>query len=223
VSTRALVFDFDGLILDTETPSYTSWSAAFVAHGCEPPTIEEWALEVGAQQALDPIAMLRHRSGREIDADAIQRRRRAHRDDLLARESVRPGVEQWLDDARRLDLAVAIASSSETEWVADHLMRLGLRHRFAHLACYGESLRAKPEPDTYLAACAALEVAPAEAVALEDSPNGIVAAKRAGLRVVAVPNPVTAGMDLGAADLVIESLASRSLAAVLEALRYSNG
>jgi HAD superfamily hydrolase (TIGR01509 family) len=223
VIARALVFDFDGLILDTETPIYTSWSAIFTDHGCEPPTLEEWALEVGAQRALDPMAMLRDRSGRHVDADAVQRLRRAHRDDLLAREQVRPGVEQWLDDARRLGLAIGIASSSEHGWVESHLSRLGLRDRFSHLACYSEALRAKPEPDTYLAACAALGVTPTDALALEDSPNGIAAAKTAGLRVVAVPNGVTAGMDLEAADLVLESLASRPLAVVLDALANSRG
>ena len=110
---------------------------------------------------------------------------------------------------------LAIASSSEREWVEPHLRRLGLREHFTQFACYGRGLAPKPAPDTYVDACVRLGVSPADAIAVEDSPHGVDAARAAGLRVVAVPNPVTAQMDLSAADLVIASLAECSLADVL--------
>ena len=125
-------------------------------------------------------------------------------------------------DRRRAWRAVSASrslSSSEYEWVDEHLSRLGLRDRFAHLACYSENLAAKPAPDSYLEACARLGVRPGEAIALEDSPHGVDAARAAGLRVVAVPNAVTEQMDLSAADLVITSLAECSLADVLDSVR----
>jgi HAD superfamily hydrolase (TIGR01509 family) len=215
VTIRAVVFDFDGLILDTETSIYESWCRAFDEHGCAPLTIDEWAAEVGTVRGLDIIDLLEARADRPVNVDAMQERRRAHRDELLAAERARPGVVAWIDDARARGFGVAIASSSEHEWVEAHLTRLGLRDRFAHLACYSETLPAKPAPDTYLEACARLRVAPGDAIALEDSPHGVDAARAAGLRVVAVPNAVTEHMDLSAADLVISSLAECSLADVL--------
>jgi HAD superfamily hydrolase (TIGR01509 family) len=215
---RAVVFDFDGLILDTETSIFESWRRAFDEHGCAPLTIDEWAVEVGTVRGLDIIGLLEARAKRPVDIDAMQHRRREHRDDLLAAEIARPGVTAWIDDALARGFGLAIASSSEYEWVDEHLTRLELRGRFTHVACYSESLPAKPAPDTYLEACARLGVAPADALALEDSPHGIDAAHAAGLRAVAVPNPVTEQMDLSAADLVITSLAECSLADVLARL-----
>jgi HAD superfamily hydrolase (TIGR01509 family) len=215
---KAVVFDFDGLILDTETSIWTAWCAAFEAHGCEPPTIEEWSAEVGTVGALDIVAMFRARAGAHVDVDAMHSRRRAHREELLAQEVLRPGVDNWLAEAENRGLGIAIASSSEYEWVDRHLCRLGLRDRFGHVACHGPELAPKPAPDTYLDACAALQVAPKDALAVEDSPHGVSAARAAGLRVVAVPNPVTARMDLTHADLVLASLADRPLGQVLPLL-----
>lgn len=218
VSLEALVFDFDGLILDTETSVFEAWVAVFEEHGCEL-TLDEWLGEVGTRNALDLERMLAERSGRDdLDIDAIQARRRTDRDRRLAAEEIRPGVVTWLDAAAERGIALAVASSSEPEWVEPHLVRLGLRARFAHLACWDGTLRAKPEPDTYLAACDAIAVEPAAALAIEDSAHGVSAAKAAGMRVVAVPNGITAGMDFGRADLVVASLAELSLAEVLEAI-----
>ena len=114
------------------------------------------------------------------------------------------------------DLLTAIASSSPSDWVLPHLERLGLRERFAFVSCYDGGVAPKPAPDTYLAACAALGVRPVEAIAVEDSPHGITAAKRAGLRCVAVPHAITEQLDVTHADLVLRSLRDRSLRAVVE-------
>jgi HAD superfamily hydrolase (TIGR01509 family) len=215
---RAVVFDFDGLILDTESSIFASWCAAFAAHGCVPPTLDEWSVSIGTADALDVVALLRSRAPIELDVDAMQAERRAHRDRMLAMERVRPGVVEWIDEARARGMSCAVASSSEIEWVGPHLDRLGIRDAFTHLACWSTTLRAKPHPDTYLAACAALGVEPGDALAIEDSPNGIAAARAAGLRVVAVPNDITAHLDLSAADVQLPSLAACSLGDVMARL-----
>ena len=214
----AVVFDFDGLVLDTEVPVYASWCAAFEAHGAAPPTLEEWSAEIGTAGGLDLDAWLLERATRPVDLDAMHGARRAHRDQLLDRERVRAGVEAWIDEAEAAGLGVAIASSSPSEWVLEHLERLALRHRFTHVVNAGGALRAKPAPDTYLEACARLGVDAHDALAVEDSPNGIAAAKAAGLTCVTVPNTITEGLDLSAADLQLSSLAERTLAAVLDQL-----
>ena len=211
---HGLVFDFDGLILDTELPTYRAWAEIFRDHGCEPLTLEEWSAELGTQGRMDPVALLAARTGLQLDGEDVQRLRRARRDELLAEERVRPGVEAWLDEADRLGLPVAVASSSRIDWVGGHLERLGLTARFRHLSCFGDGLPAKPAPDVYLAACRTLGAEPAMALAVEDSPNGVAAAKAGGLRCVAVPNEVSAGLDLSAADLVLGSLADLSLSEV---------
>jgi HAD superfamily hydrolase (TIGR01509 family) len=212
---RAVVFDFDGLILDTEGPVLTAWQEAFAAHGCPPLTMEEWAEEIGTAGALDLVALLQARAKRIVDLDEMHERRRARRDELLAAELVLPGVLEWLDEADALGLEIAIASSSPPEWVEPHLIRLELRHRFATVVCCSGGIAAKPAPDTYLAACAAIDVPPGESLAVEDSPHGVTAAKHAGLRCVAVPHAITEQLDLSHADLRLRSLADVPLREVI--------
>ncbi|MDQ1519987.1 MAG: hypothetical protein QOI55_1060 [Actinomycetota bacterium] len=215
----AIVFDFDGLMLDTETPVYTSWSEAFEAHGT-PLTLEEWSAEIGTDGVLDLVALLHERATRPVDVRAMHETRRARRDEMLAGETLMPGVEQWLDDARAQGMGIAIASSSEIDWVGGHLARLGVRDRFGHVSCRDEHVPGKPAPDVYLRACDALGVAPGDAVAVEDSPNGIAAAKAAGMWCIAVPNAITAALDFSAADLVVRSLAEVPLKEALERLAH---
>jgi HAD superfamily hydrolase (TIGR01509 family) len=212
---RALVFDFDGLILDTEVPIFTAWHEQFVAHGCQPVTIEEWAVEIGTIGGLDMEALLVERATTKVDLVVAQEQRRARRDELLASETVRPGVHAWIRDAQLRGWPIAIASSSSRAWIDTHLGRLDIRDAFDVVVCAGDGFAAKPEPDTYLAACAALGVDPGDALAIEDSPHGIAAAKRAGLWCVAVPNAITAQLDTSHADVVLESLAAASIADVV--------
>lgn len=213
-----LVLDFDGLILDTELPAFRAWADVYERHGCPPLTLEEWAADLGTHGRLDPVAVLAERTGLDLDAADVHRLRRARRDELLAGERVLPGVEAWLDEADELGIPVAVASSSQVDWVGGHLGRLGLAARIRHLSCYGAGLPAKPAPDLYLDACRAIGVAPARALAVEDSPNGVAAARAAGMRCVAVPNQLTVSLDLSAADVVLPSLSTAGLAEVAAAL-----
>jgi HAD superfamily hydrolase (TIGR01509 family) len=218
---HAVVFDFDGLVLDTEVPVYAAWCAAFVAHGAEPPTIEEWSVTIGTADDVDMHAWLEARAARPVDRVAMDQSRRAHRDALVEIELVRPGVLDWLAEADAAGLALAIASSSPADWVEEHLGRLELRDRFAEVVTAGGQLRGKPAPDVYLEACARLGVETRYALAVEDSPNGIAAAKTAGLWCVNVPNDLTAPLDRSAADLHLGSLAECTLADVLRRLDAS--
>ncbi len=219
IEIRAIVFDFDGLILDTELPMYRAWCALFEQHGARPPTIDEWGAEIGTLNGLDLHALLVERAAGPVDLDEADVWRRGLRDLLLAEQQARPGVEDWLGEAEAAGMAVAIASSSEAEWVVPLLERIGLHARFACVVTTEGSLRAKPSPDTYLEACARLGVEPAAALAVEDSPHGIAAAKAAGLRCVAVPHELTETLDLAAADLRLASLADCSLAEAIARLR----
>lgn len=208
----AVVFDFDGLMLDTEVPVYAAWCAAFESYGGAPPTVEEWGVIIGTDSDnRELLDLLMTRAARPVDVDEMHAARRAHRDALLAAEEVLPGVTAWISEAVAAGLDIAIASSSPDDWVLGHLERLGLRGHFEHVMCAGESRPGKPAPDTYLAACAALGVDESRALAVEDSANGVAAAKSAGLWCVVVPNSLTKSLDLSAADLRLDSLAACSL------------
>jgi len=214
----ALVFDFDGLILDTEGSVFDSWRRAWEERGVEL-TVEEWAHCIGGVGLFDPIAELEQRSGRPFtDDDAA--RRRAYRDEILARETVLPGIVDHLAAAAERGLPVAIASSSPRAWIAPHLARLELAGHFSSIVCYDADgpLSPKPAPDLYRHATELLGTHPDRTIAYEDSVNGVTAARAAGLRCVAVPGPLTRHLDFSAADLVIDSLASMSLEEVLAAL-----
>jgi HAD superfamily hydrolase (TIGR01509 family) len=200
-----VVFDFDGLILDTELPVFRCWQEIYADHGCELP-FEVWADCIGTADTFDPVVDLAARAGRAVDGAALDALHRVRTDALIAAETIRPGVLDYLDAARVLGLQLAVASSSSRAWVAGHLARLGVLDRFQVLKCADDVTRVKPDPALYRAACEHLGVQPGRAVALEDSPNGILAAKRAGLFCVAVPNALTGRLALHAADLRIASL-----------------
>lgn len=214
---RALIFDFDGLILETEEPIYRSWKEVYEAHGVALP-FEQWVKTVGSSnQAFHPQLHLEERLGGPLPQDEIDRRV-ARRVELVLAEPLRPGVVDLAKAARAQGMNVGVASSSSREWVRGHLERLGIADLFDCLRCRDDVENVKPEPDLYLASLDCLGVVAAEAVAIEDSPNGVTAAKRAGLRCVAVPNRITADLDLSHADLRLTSLADLTLRDVLEKL-----
>ena len=214
---RAIVFDFDGLILDTEEPIYRSWLEVYQAFGEDLP-FERWVQTVGSSNtAFDPRRYLEERLGRPLPQDVLERRL-SRRTEMVVANQPLPGVIQRIDEARDLGLELGVASSSAREWVSGHLARLGILDRFDCLRCRDDVARVKPEPDLYLAAVDCLGVTAGEAVALEDSPNGVAAAKRAGMACVAVPNKITAQLDLSGANLVLSSLADLTVTQLLERL-----
>lgn len=206
---RALVFDFDGLILDTETPEVAEWRRLFRAHGTEFP--DSWWMQNtgrGADQIEEwPFDLLERQIGRTVDRAALDDERKRNYWSVIETADARPGIRATLEWADMEGVAVAVASSSRHEWVDRHLERLGLLDRFAAICCADDVARAKPHPDLYELACERLGLATEEALALEDSANGIAAAKAAGMRVLAYPNPITAHLDLSQADGCLEELA----------------
>jgi HAD superfamily hydrolase (TIGR01509 family) len=211
---RALVFDFDGLILETETPALESWAEIYREHGHDIP-MDLWHDYVGSDTGFDPAGHLAALVGEGFDRVATKARRDARKSELIAALDVMVGVREYVADAQRLGLRLAVASSSSRAWVLGHLERLRLNAEWDAVRTRDDVARTKPAPDLYLSAVAALGVAPAEAVAFEDSANGIAAAKDAGLLCVAVPNALTAGMDLSRADLRLGSLADTPLEELL--------
>jgi HAD superfamily hydrolase (TIGR01509 family) len=212
---RAVVFDFDGLILDTEFPEFRTWQEIYQAHGCEL-ALEVWATGLGTSaDAFDPCAHLEAQLGKLLDREVITHQRRQRYHELLGAKVALPGVREYIAEAKRLGLRLGVASSSSREWVVGHLTELGLGSYFDCIKCRDDVPRVKPDPALYRAVVEALALQPHQAIALEDSPNGITAAKRAGLFCVAVPNPLTRQLSLAHADLCISSLADFPLPQLL--------
>jgi len=216
---EAVILDFDGLILDTETPFRRSWEEIYAEHGLlVSPTV--WARLIGS--SADPeeaYALLERHLGRPVDRGAIRNQRMARELELLEHEQAMPGVRELIGQATAQGLRLAIASSSEREWVVDHLARIGLLEPFEVIVCAEDVAATKPAPDLYEAALGSLGVSPDRAIAFEDSVHGVTAAKAAGLYCVAVPNRVTRYLGFPEADLVVEGLSERSLAEVMRTVQ----
>lgn len=203
---RAVIFDLDGLIVDTETPEYLAWQAVHAQHGWPFP-IESWRLNIGrADSPFDPLGRFR-----EPDSPMAPEAARAvwqDHHDRLQREFLKPlpGVAALLEGVRAHRLRTAVASSSRIARVQERLREIGLTAQFDAVAGGDEVRRAKPAPDVYRLAAQRIGVAERACVALEDSESGVQAAKAAGMWCVAVPSALTRGMDFSAADLVVGSL-----------------
>jgi HAD superfamily hydrolase (TIGR01509 family) len=203
---RALLLDFDGTMLETESSSYGSWRELLAEHDYEL-TPDVWSAAVGTIDGVDPVELLEEHLGAPVDRAALEDRQAARHRELLTDETLRPGIARIVDEARARGLRLAIVTSASRRWVHEHLSRLGLDDRWEHVvAADGDAARAKPAPVLYTEALARLGVRAAEAVAVEDSPNGVTAAKAAGLDAIAFPNPITETMDLGHADAVVPDL-----------------
>jgi len=207
---QALIFDFDGLIVDTESPWCEVWREIYRAHGCSLP-VSQWAKWISSTETPDPCSYLSEQLGRPVDRSAIHSRWRARYAALLPRQPVLPGVEACIFEAGRRGLRLGVASSAPRAHVLGNLERLGLASHFDSIHCADDVERVKPDPALYLAAMSALAVSAGQAIALEDSPNGVLAAKRAGLFCVAVPNALTRQLALDEADLRIDSLVDLDL------------
>ena len=206
---RGLVFDFDGLICDTETSSFETAHAIYAEHGVVL-TVTQWQTRIGTH-GRHWLADLEAAVGPLSNRDALTERRRiAHHERLLA-EQARPGVAEFTAHAVESGLHLAVASSSSAQWVSDHLDRLGLRDRFTAISTSEDGVPAKPDPLVYRRALEAIAVEAEEAIAFEDSPNGIAAARAAGLYCIAVPNRMTQSLDLSAADRVVSSFLELAL------------
>lgn len=214
---RALIFDFDGLILDTETPMRASWMEIYEEAGLHVDP-QDWATILGA--AADPpeaYDLLEAHTGRPVNRAAIHQRRLERELELLATETPLPGVRSLIDSAKQSHLHLAVASSSERAWVVEHLRAHNLLEAFDAIVSADDAARTKPAPDLFLGALDALGLDAGEAIAFEDSEHGVAAAKAAGLFCVAVPNQVTCCLRFDEADLVVSALSDLSLQEYIDA------
>lgn len=211
---EALIFDFDGLLMDTESTLLDSWRWEWRQHGLHLDETTFFA-DHGGDVSESRYAALAAAVGPGFDRDASHARRTAYRERAHAGLKLSSGIAAWLDEARRLGLRLAVASSSAGPWVRANLSRTGDLSRFDVLACGDEVAAHKPDPAVYHLALSRLDLKPDQAVAFEDSPYGVSAAQTAGLRCVAIPNLFTPNSRYAHADVLLPSAATTALAEVL--------
>ena len=210
---KAVIFDLDGLIIETEAIYCKIWKREFRKVGLAFDMAAYQNL-IGAHHIPDgyrPHEELAARLNNGVSAHDLHRAVEREAYQTIQHEEALPGVLQILDEAEKRGFLLAVGSSSEQEWVHGHLKRLGIFDRFATVVTADDVKNAKPAPDIFLKVLENLDVAPQNALVLEDSNNGVVASHRAGIRVIAVPNEVTTGQDFSLATAIIPSLEALNL------------
>ena len=207
---RALIFDFDGLIADTETPEFSAWQNIFQAHRCDLHPLD-WVHCIGTNGALDPHLLLEEKSGLTLDRDQIRFRQKEILEEMLLAMQPCAGVVALIEEAKIRGLKLAVASSSSRRWVSRWLEQFQLAGHFDLLRNRDDVEKVKPDPALYVQTLAGLGVGPHEALAFEDSLHGLRAARAAGLFTIVVPNGLTRHLALEEADLVLDSLEEFSL------------
>jgi len=214
-----LIFDFDGLILDTETVIFQAWTETFESHGATLP-LEKWAACIGtSNEAFDVYRYLESQTGLPVDREKLDRFHRTRSLELLAPMKPRPGVLDYFEEARQIRIPLALASSSNQDWIMGHLSRLGIADIFHSIRTSNDVENVKPHPELYNLTLTTMGVKPHRALAFEDSPNGIKAANAAGVFCVAVPNTVTQHLPVSHADLRIDSMADITLRELLHKIQ----
>ncbi|MTT30451.1 HAD-IA family hydrolase [Terrilactibacillus sp. BCM23-1] len=212
---KAVVFDFDGVIMDSETVMYKTMREMYQKYGIDLP-LEVWWKAVGTHGGFDPIAYLEEQTGKRIDSDSFYK----ERDELFLsraqKETPLPGVEALIKTIDSLGLKIGLATSSEAGWAEGHLKRLGLRDYFSCIRTAGDVEKVKPDPALYLQAVKCLGVEPHEALAIEDSYNGSLGAKNAGLYCVVVPNFVTKNMTFDHVDHRLDTLENVQIESIIQ-------
>jgi HAD superfamily hydrolase (TIGR01509 family) len=206
MASRGLILDFDGVIIDSETPLFRIWSEIYAEHG-HVLTLDEWQHALGTQGGFDPLADLATRLARAISKDELSGRVREQHWARCGDEPLRPGVRERLLDAREAGWSTAVASSSPAAWVRPWLDRHELSRLIDAVCTRDDVERVKPAPDLFLLAARRMGVPPNRCLVVEDSPNGIRAALAAGMDVIVVPNELTRSLDLPGPHTFFESLA----------------
>lgn len=202
---HAVIFDFDGTILDAESTQFSTVREEFNRHGHEY-ELADFQHTIGRADQRHWSDVLQDKTGPLANIEEIRARRMAAHHELIGASPLRDGVLPLIDRAIEQDKPLAVASSSPSSWVEGHLSARSLLNRFSVVATRDHVAQAKPWPDVFLLAAERLGADPAACMVIEDSANGVAAAKAAGMFCVAVPNPITSSSDFSDADLVLETL-----------------
>jgi HAD superfamily hydrolase (TIGR01509 family) len=215
---RAVLFDFDGTLWNSETAVYGVFRDLYEEHGHEL-TLPTWSAAIGTLGGFDPYEELGRLRGLPFDVEEVRARTEERIREAADGVPLRPGAAAFLRQLDQAGVPRALVSSDRSEWLVTHLERLGWPDGWSAMVCAdGDATRAKPNPHLYLAALELLDVPAGATFAIEDSPNGIHAAKAAGIPCVCVPNEATAELDLSEGDLLVPTFEGLDVEEVWNAL-----
>ncbi len=217
---KAVIFDFDGLIIDTETVWYEAYKEALLQFKVDL-TIEQFALVIGTDDAVLDQYILDNIKESSLIPE-IKELAKILFEEKIGQPLLRDGVEDYLIAAKEAELKIGLASSSKRSWVESYLTQLGIISYFEVIKTRDDVTTVKPDPELYLQAINALGVRPEEAIAFEDSLNGLQAARAAGVKCVIFPNPVTSHLAFKDYSLRFSSMAERSLLDILTEINQPN-
>ncbi|MFJ7978282.1 HAD family hydrolase [Peribacillus sp. JNUCC 23] len=211
---KAVIFDFDGLILDTETVWYEAYKETMGFYKSDLP-LEHFVKCIGTDNT-ELHEFFKEQLGESCNIEEIETRAKSLHKVKMETSQARVGVKDYLEEAKKLGYRIALASSSTKEWVTHYLGELGLLNYFEVMITGDEVDKVKPAPDLYLKAIEVLNIHATEAVAFEDSLNGLQSALNAGLKCVIVPNPVTEALAFENHHLRLSSMKEKSLIDVIK-------
>ncbi|ALC83508.1 MULTISPECIES: HAD family hydrolase [Bacillus] len=215
---KAIIFDFDGTIIDTETAWYVAFRDAYKEHGVEL-TLEKYSECLGTSlHSFNPYTYLSTHHNIAIDLDEFREAIQSRHTELMEKEAIRLGVLDYLKAAKAAGLKIGLATSSHMEWVEKYVNQLGIADYFDCFSTADDVENVKPDPAVYLKALDHLGVEASEAIAIEDSPNGARAAVKAGIHTVVIKNTITEQLPFSTGHHTIDSLESHELDELIENL-----
>ncbi|MGG0177505.1 HAD family hydrolase [Gottfriedia acidiceleris] len=213
---KAVIFDFDGLIVDTESVWFEAYKEVLQRYELEL-TLQKFSEVVGTSDEI-LFDFINTNLKEPIEKELIEQMAKELVDEKLLKPSLRESVEDYLISAKNAGLKIALASSSSKEWVESFLKKLNIYEYFSVIKTKEDVKKVKPDPELYLKAIEEIGVQASEAVAFEDSLNGLIAATKAGLHCVIVPNQVTSHLEFENHSLRLSSMAEKSLEDVIKHL-----
>ena len=213
---KAIIFDFDGTIIDTETAWYVVFKQAYQQYGVDL-SLETYSQCLGTSLAsFNPYTYLTTHHNISLDLEEFQTAIRNSYAKLIEKETIRPGILTLLQQAKAAGLKIGLASSSHREWIDQFIHSLELDDYF-ECYCTADTVKnVKPHPELYLQALQQLDVQAHEAIAIEDSPNGARAAVTAGLHTVVIKNTLTTQLAFSQGHHTIESLEHYTLQNIID-------
>ncbi|AOZ93808.1 HAD family hydrolase [Paenibacillus crassostreae] len=203
---KALIFDLDGTIIDTETAWFVSFRQAYEKYGVNL-TLDLYSQCIGTNlNNFDPYEYLITEMKLPIDRKQFRQSIKLRYSQLMEKEKVRLGILEYLEAARTSGIKIGLASSSSREWVDKYLDQLGIRHYFECIRTSDDVENVKPDPELYLQTLECLGVKAEEAIAIEDSPNGSLAAAAAGMHCIVTPNEITKSLEFDPAFYRVDNL-----------------
>ena len=215
---RTVIFDMDGVIIDTEPIHHQAFLTLFAELGIRVPAAEYDAFLGSSTRNV--LQHLKQQYGLATDVESLVLRKRALFNEVFDHDpqlDLLPGVRTLIEDLRAYGVPLVLASSASKATIARVFGRFGLAPYFAYVVSGEDFARSKPDPAIFRHAAALAETPVAECLVIEDSANGVAAAKAAGIYCIGYASPHSPGQDLRLADRVVRDfgeLSARKIAAL---------